>query len=303
MRAESRQSYVKEGIVAGSAEVYLMQRVRELALERLEVDLVGVAPAERLQGAPAGGRPTDYLHSAKSVIVLAAKIPDAVIDVAGHYDEPGKTLGPYMWYGYPVMNWDLSSVAGRVAKLLEAHGYKGLPFPPTGLLYKFGNRADFSHRHAAVAAGLGEFGWSGLLLTPQFGSRQRLVSIVTDAPLEPSPMYAGPRLCRPDSCKRACVRACPTGAMTGEVSLEIGDRTFEYTRLHTSKCKWPFAEKGFRRTKVAMPDDPTDEDLRAVMNSTTPHPFDAALNQFTFVPQYGACIFSCPSPRFDDDAI
>jgi epoxyqueuosine reductase len=289
--------------VAGSAEIYLMQRVREFALERLEVDLVGVAPAERLQGAPEGGRPTDYLPSAKSVIVLAAKIPDAVIDVAGHYDEPGKTLGPYMWYGYPVVNWDLSSVAGRVAKLLEARGYKGLPFPPTGLLYKFGNRADFSHRHAAVAAGLGEFGWSGLLLTPQFGSRQRLVSIVTDAALEPSPMYNGPRLCRPDSCKRACVRACPTRAMTGEVSIEIGGRNFEYTRLQTNKCKWPFAEKGFRRTKVAMPEDPTDEDLRAVTSSTTPHPYDAALNQFTFVPQCGACIFSCPSPGFDDDAI
>ena len=155
--------------MAGSAEDKLTQGLRELALERMEVDLVGVAPAERLQGGPAGGRPTDYLPAARSVVVLAAKIPDAVIEVAGRYDEPGKTLGPYMWYGYPVMNWDLSSVAGRVAKFLERHGYKGLPFPPTGLLYKFGNRADFSHRHAAVAAGLGEFGWSGLLLTPQFG--------------------------------------------------------------------------------------------------------------------------------------
>jgi epoxyqueuosine reductase len=287
-------------IVAGSAEIDLTQGLRELALERLEVDLVGVAPAERLQGAPEGARPTDYLPTARSVVVLAAKIPDAVIEVAGRYDDPGKTLGPYMWYGYPILNWDLSSVASRVAKFLEAHGFKGLPFPPTGLLYKFGNRADFSHRHAAVAAGLGEFGWSGLLLTPRFGPRQRLVSIVTDAPLEPSPLYDGPRLCRPDSCGRACVKACPTGAMTGQVTLEIGGKTFEYARLHTVKCKWPFAEEGFRRTKVAMPEDPTEEDFRAVLSATTPHPFDAALNQFTFVPQCGACIFSCPSPRFDD---
>jgi epoxyqueuosine reductase len=290
-------------MVAESAEVDLTQRLRELALERLEVDLVGVAPAERLQGAPGGARPTDYLPAAKSVVVLAAKIPDAVIEVAGHYNEPGKTLGPYMWYGYPIMNWELSSVASRVAKFLEIHGYKGLPFPPTGLLYKFGNRADFSHRHAAVAAGLGEFGWSGLLLTPQFGPRQRLVSIVTDAPLEPSPMYDGPSLCRPASCGQACATACPTGAMTGSVSLEIGGKTFEYASLHPVRCKWPFAEEGFRRTKVPMPEDPTDEDLRAVMSSTTPHPFDAALNQFTFVPQCGACIFSCPSPHFDEDTL
>ena len=289
--------------MAGSAEVDLTQGVRELALERLEVDLVGVAPAERLQGGPAGGRPTDYLPAARSVVVLAAKIPDAVIEVAGRYDDPGKTVGPYMWYGYPVMNWDLSSVASRVAKFLEVHGFKGLPFPPTGLLYKFGNRADFSHRHAAVAAGLGEFGWSGLLLTPQFGPRQRLVSIVTDAPLEPSPMYDGPKLCRPGSCKRACVEACPTGAMTGSVSVEIGGNTFEHAALHPVRCKWPFAEEGFRRTKVAMPEDPTEEDLRVMLSATTPHPFDAALGQFTFVPQCGACIFSCPSPRLDDGVV
>ena len=286
--------------MAGSAEIDLTQGLRALALERMEVDLVGVAPVERLQGGPVGGRPTDYLPAARSVVVLAAKIPDAIIEVAGQYDEPGKTLSPYMWYGYPVMNWDLSSVASRVAKFLERHGFKGLPFPPTGLLYKFGDRADFSHRHAAVAAGLGEFGWSGLLLTPQFGPRQRLVSIVTDAPLEPSAMYDGPELCRPGSCGHACVKACPTGAMTGSVSLEIGGKRFEYARLHQVKCKWPFAEEGFRRTKVAMPKDPTEEDLRTATRSTIPHPFDAALNQFTFVPQCGACIFSCPLPRFED---
>jgi len=285
--------------VAKVSEADLTRSLREFAVERLGVDLMGVAPAERLGEGPEGGRPTDYLPAAKFVIVLAAKIPDAAIEVAGHYDEPGKTLGPYMWYGYVVPNWDLSSAAGRVAKFVEARGFKGLPFPPTGLLYKYGSRADFSHRHAAVAAGLGEIGFSGLLLTPQFGPRQRLVSIITDAPLEPSPMYDGPKLCRPDSCGRACIKACPTKAMTGEVSLTIEGKTFQHARLHPIKCKWPFAEQGFRRTKVAMPPDPTDEDFRAALNSTQPHPFDADLNQFTCVPQCGACIFRCPSPRFD----
>jgi epoxyqueuosine reductase len=285
--------------VAKSSEADLTQSLRELAVDRLGVDLVGVAPARRLGEGPEGGRPTDYLPAARSVVVLASKIPDAAIEVAGHYDEPGKTLGPYMWYGYVVPNWDLSSAASRLARFLEARGFKGLPFPPTGLLYKYGTRADFSHRHAAVAAGLGEIGFSGLLLTPQFGPRQRLVSIITDAPLEPSTMYSGPKLCRPDSCGRACIKACPTKAMTGEVSLTIEDRTFHHARLHPIKCKWPFAEKGFRRTKLPIPPDPTDQDFRAAVNSTKPHPFDADLSQFTFVPQCGACIFCCPSPQFN----
>jgi epoxyqueuosine reductase QueG len=281
-------------------EAGLTKSLRDLAIEQLGVDLMGVAPARRLGEGPEGERPTDYLPAAASVIVLAANILDSVIDVAGHYDEPGKTLGPYMWYGYPVLNWDLSSAANRLAKSLEKQGFRALPFPPTGLLYKYGNRADFSHRHAAVAAGLGEIGFSGLLLTPEFGPRQRLVSIITDAPLEASPMYEGPGLCRPDRCGLACAEACPTNAMTGKTSFVIEGRTFSHARLHPVKCKWPFADKGFRRTKVAMPPDPSDEDFRQAVNSTTPHPFDANLNQFTFVPQCGACIFSCPSPRFTD---
>jgi len=31
------------------------------------------------------------------------------VEVAGRHDEQGKTLGPCMWYGYVVLNWDLSS--------------------------------------------------------------------------------------------------------------------------------------------------------------------------------------------------
>ena len=281
------------------SDTRLTRCLRDIARES-DIDLLGLAPVSRLEGAPEGARPTDYMPAARSVVVLAKKMLDSVVEVAGRYDEEGKTLGPYMWYGYPVMNWDLSSAAARVARALEKEGFKALPFPPTGINYKFGTRADFSHRHAAVAAGLGQFGFSGLLLTPEFGPRQRLVSIITDAPLEPSPMHTEPSLCRPDACGHACIKACPTRAMTGKVTLTIDGIESVHARLHQVRCKWPFPEGGYRRTEVPMPPDPTEEDLRAAIGSTVPHPFDAALNQFTFVPQCGACIFSCPSPRFDD---
>jgi epoxyqueuosine reductase len=277
----------------------LAQELSGFALRSLGVDLFGVAPVERLAGGPEGGRPTDYLPDARAVVVLALRIPGGALRVAGRYDEPGKSLGPYMWYGYTVLNWDLSSAAAQVARFLETRGFEALPFPPTGFMYRFGNRADFSHRHAAVAAGLGELGYSSLLLTPQFGPGQRIVSIVTDAPLEPSPMYDGPSLCRPHLCRRACVTACPTKAMTGEVSCTIGGKTFRYATVHSVKCRWPFAEKGFRRTKVAMPDDPTEADYRRAVATTQPHPIDADLSAYGYVPPCGACLFRCPSPHFD----
>ncbi|NIM69365.1 MAG: hypothetical protein GTO48_02660, partial [Xanthomonadales bacterium] len=44
-----------------------------------------------------------------------------------------------------------------------------------------------SLRVAGVAAGLGELGHSKLLLTPQFGPRQRVFVVLTDAELEPDP--------------------------------------------------------------------------------------------------------------------
>jgi epoxyqueuosine reductase len=281
------------------SEVDLTESIRKLAVEQLGIDLIGIAPINRFEGGPEGRRPADYLPNARAVLVAAAKISDGVVEVAGHYEQPGKTLGPYMWYGYVILNWSLSLAMSRLTSLLEAKGFKGLPFPPAGLHYKYGTIADFSHRHAAVAAGLGEFGLSGLLLTPQFGPRQRLVSIITDAPLKASPMYDGPKLCRPNTCGRACIKACPTTAMKGKVSLAIGDRTFSHARLDPVKCRWQFAEKGFRRTKVPMPPNPTNQDWQEVLRSTKPHPFDAALSQFTYVPHCGTCIFSCPSPGFE----
>jgi epoxyqueuosine reductase len=275
----------------------LTEVLMRFSVDKLDADLFGVAPVERFEAGPEGRRPLDYMPGATSVVVCGAKIADAVVEVAGHYDEPGKTLGPYMWYGYPMLNWNLSSIASRLVRFLEAKGYKGLPFPPTGLNYRYGTVADFSHRHAAVAAGLGQFGFSGLLLTPQFGPKQRLVSIITDAPLKGSPMYQGPELCRSDECGFACIKGCPSTAMSGKASLTIGGKTFEYASLNGVKCMWP-AEKGFLRTKVPMPSDPTMEDLAEARRTAKPHPYDTALTFQTFVPHCGACIFNCPSPRF-----
>jgi epoxyqueuosine reductase len=174
--------------VAIRDDAELTRYLKQLALsDDLAIDLVGIAPAERLEAAPAGIRPSDYLSSANSVISLAGKIPDGTIEVAAC----SKTLGPYMWYGYAVLNRDLSRAASRLTRFLETQGFKALPFEPEDLDSAAGARALFSHRHAAVAAGLGDIGLSGLLLTPEFGPRQRLVSVVTDAPLQSSRMYEG----------------------------------------------------------------------------------------------------------------
>ena len=77
-------------------------------------------------------------------------------------------------------------------------------------------------RAAAHRAGLGWFGRNTLLLLPGLGSWFVLGSVVTDAPLVPTPP-AGPsdpaEGC--GSCRR-CMTACPTGALVADGVLDAG---------------------------------------------------------------------------------
>jgi len=94
---------------------------------------------------------------------------------------------------------------------------------------------QFHFRLAAVACGLGEIGWSKMLLTPEFGPMQRVAFIFTDAPLEPDPMYNGEPLCK--KCM-ACVRECPGGCISKEESIKInvGGKTIEWGKLDEWRC-------------------------------------------------------------------
>lgn len=69
------------------------------------------------------------------------------------------------------------------------------------------NQLDFEE--AAVLCGLGERGFSGTLLTDDFGPFQRLCFILTDAELEETPLPQ-PHLC--DRCGK-CAQACPGHAI------------------------------------------------------------------------------------------
>ena len=90
---------------------------------------------------------------------------------------------------------------------------------------------QFQFRLAAVACGLGEIGWSKMLLTPEFGPLQRVAFIFTDAEFdEYDEMYSGKPLCR--KCG-ACVRECPGSCIP---ALNSG-RTIR-VNLAGKICEW-----------------------------------------------------------------
>ena len=234
----------------------LTEEVKRYA-KSLGVDMVGIAPVERFKNAPLRMSPKGLLPESKSVIVLGIHHLDCAVELGG-YPTP-HDIGPYGTQS-SVMNPMLDDFAFKVARFLEDKGYKTLPIPVTNIWrynpYKdldVSFAPDLAHRYAAVAAGLGEIGWSGLFLSSEFGPRQRIISIITEVELIPDPMYEGEKLC--DKCME-CVKHCPTDAFRKEVKkinkIEIGNKIFEFPDTNKWRCAW--AENFALNLSLPIPD-------------------------------------------------
>jgi epoxyqueuosine reductase len=286
----------------------LSDEIKSLAIG-MGADLVGIAPVERFKDAPAKFQPQYYMKDAAFVVVLASRILEGICDVHGSYDQEGKTIGPYSWYGYPVINWSISWIITQVGKKIEDQGFKALPFPPTGFSYQNPDYRipDFMHKHAAVAAGLGEFGLNRLLLTPRFGAHQRIVSIITNAGLEADPMYSGPGLCNRKECRDTCVNICPMKAFNKEklTQVRIGDRVYEYMELDSDLCRWHSIGGKYLRGNDTLPRYPDRKEMDKILDAAgglskliqeKMNPLDRGFGQFTFTPTCGACQVKCRAP-------
>lgn len=118
---------------------------------------------------------------------------------------------------YQRVNRALNEMTERIAQRIAALGYSAEPYLATivdssmGSEYERTLSVGFQHKTAASRAGLGWIGKSSLLITPEYGPRVRLATVLTDMPLEAgSPVMEG--RCR--NC-RACLQACPAGAILG----------------------------------------------------------------------------------------
>ena len=300
----------------------------------LGADLVGVAPADRVEELVAQLRPifdgeaildatdrsvrftpwepaitararqvrscADWLPGARAVLVFGLRYHAAVPRWATR--PPAEAVGPYAYQTY-VTNWLGCVLAMRLIQRLAAHGYRAVIAPDlTGTdSYTANPRGPqpdlFSNRFAGLAAGVGQLTLSGHLATPAFGLRQRLIAVVTEAPLRPSPLPADGAAAACRDCPRPCLGACPARAFReAPVTLRYAGRAAVFHPREARRCDWVeryalTGDSGFKYLGSPL-------DLPAPAAPTAAE-LDAALRQHHPIKKYRPavvepCMLACP---------
>jgi epoxyqueuosine reductase QueG len=112
---------------------------------------------------------------------------------------------------YKVANYTLDRAGARVEAYIQSNGYKALPIPASQTIDWEKHLGHLSHKAVAVQAGLGWIGKSALFIHPQHRARLRLVTVLTDMPLE-----AGSPIERSCGSCQLCIEACPAGAISDQ---------------------------------------------------------------------------------------
>ena len=252
----------------------LTKRIRR-EMEMRECDLVGIAPAERIDSllpqlknifegevelvarntADTIYKPyepeiielerhvtgtADYLAGAKSVIMLGLRMPSGSVDITAR--TPAEAAGPYVFAQYETI-MRLRVLAWNVIGRLEEAGYKGamaVDLHGTGSVCwnPRGNYPDaFSNVFAAAAAGLGSISECGSIVTPEFGSNVRFVAVITDAPLEYNDVLRNQILvCK--ECNKRCVKGCKTSAFGELKTVELEGTQYSFRKIDINRCNW-----------------------------------------------------------------
>lgn len=154
--------------------------------------------------------PTDFLPEAQSVISYF--IPFTKDVALGPKTEPD---GCPVWSeAYITINAHFHVVNQAVQDYLESRGYQAAQIKPPRAYDPETFHAIWSHRSAAVIAGLATLGANNLAITAK-GSGGRFCSLITSAKLEPN-AHPLPQMCPYVTNKKCglCIKACPAGALT-----------------------------------------------------------------------------------------
>lgn len=177
---------------------HLMSEAQKLGASKVRVaDLAILAGIET--------NPPDLLAPYSRAVSMAIALDAAPLE--GIKDCPTPAYADH----YRAVNRRLGRLAEDVAALLSAAGHATYVLRATTEHFDTVRCMDqLSHKAVAVAAGIGWQGKSLVTVSPEFGPRIRLCTVLTDAPLVPH----GPIRNRCAGCT-ACMEACPAQAIKG----------------------------------------------------------------------------------------
>jgi len=185
-------------------------------------DLVGVADLAVFKRERAT-LPPDLLEPYTRAAAVAVRLEDPIID--------GIQTAPTPDYArhYRAVNTALDRLTAELVNWLRARRFAAQAIPASELADEPNLLGSLSHRAVARMAGLGWQGKSLLIVTPQYGPRVRLATVLTDMPLAPHL----PLKNRCGGCVR-CVRACPAAAIKRVAPAERYERRED--ALQVSRC-------------------------------------------------------------------
>jgi epoxyqueuosine reductase QueG len=135
-------------------------------------------------------------------ISLGLRLSDGILEDITNF--PTKIY----YHHYRQANAILDQIAFKVSNFIQNRGYKALPVPASQIVDWAKQTSHLSHKRIGELSGIGFIGRNNLLVNPEIGSRFRLVTILTNALLEPDQALK-------ESCGkcRACISICPAGAI------------------------------------------------------------------------------------------
>lgn len=264
------------------------QELKNYILSAREVDLVGIAPASAMAHEEHFHTPEEILPGAKSIVVFGRRLSDGAVEQQMRKFEDNNVVAQSAYAAYAsdlAPNFLLLFDTFNISQYIERHfGYTAVPLPcgpmqngePTSTPmphfagpHKAG--LPFNIDKAAMAAGLGEFGWNNRILTPEYGPRVQFGAIITSMELAYDEPYHGEKLCDPKKCG-ICSKLCPTGAIPAcgsgeEKEISIEGKSVTVSDLKANRCiVAAYALRSEFAGRIPTKDlvdsyDPTEEEL------------------------------------------
>ena len=242
----------------------LAQAVKEKAFS-LGAHLVGIAPISRMKNAPPELHPKRLLPEAKSLVSMAYRINRGVQQV--HL----RGVSPMSFSRFAGLEpkFRLDDMALDLANFLEDLDYVSLPIPANQYYNIEKGLGEISHRHAAMAAGIGRLGRGGFLVTPQYGGAVQLITVLTTAKLKPDSILTE-NPC--EGCPQPCVSICPVKAIAPDRDrvMKMDGKEYRYGWLSYLRCLWGcggmvMGDRFYALSDLPMPKIDDESDYEQIM--------------------------------------